>query len=164
MQFEEESRTALYIYMLRSLAAFSVLQRRSTCVSAEFPEKISHVIISAVQADLRNRKRAVLQKPHCLPNPVLIQIFHWRQPDGFFEKTAEVLLVKPDQGSQVTDVYFLLVMLPDVGRINPEINRMSMVFPEPLGPCKPYTVAPDSSRLIFCNTVVPLIFLEQLLI
>lgn len=47
MQFEEESRTALYIYMLRSLAAFSVLQRRSTCVSAEFPEKISHVIISA---------------------------------------------------------------------------------------------------------------------
>ena len=114
MQFEEESRTALYIYMLRSLAAFSVLQRRSTCVSAEFPEKISHVIISAVQADLRNRKRAVLQKPHCLPNPVLIQIFHWRQPDGFFEKTAEVLLVKPDQGSQVTDVYFLLVMLPDI--------------------------------------------------
>lgn len=125
MQFEEESRTALYIYMLRSLAAFSVLQRRSTCVSAEFPEKISHVIISAVQADLRNRKRAVLQKPHCLPNPVLIQIFHWRQPDGFFEKTAEVLLVKPDQGSQVTDVYFLLVMLLDVG--NRRLDRFHSV-------------------------------------
>ena len=123
MQFEEESRTALYIYMLRSLAAFSVLQRRSTCVSAEFPEKISHVIISAVQADLRNRKRAVLQKPHCLPNPVLIQIFHWRQPDGFFEKTAEVLWIHIQGRSQVLQIDFSVVMFLNIAE-----NLLVLIF------------------------------------
>ena len=74
MQFEEESRTALYIYMLRSLAAFSVLQRRSTCVSAEFPEKISQIVITTFQTDLHYRQVCFFQIMSCFFYPVCLSL------------------------------------------------------------------------------------------
>jgi len=33
----------------------------------------------------------------------------------FFEKTAEILLVQSDQGSQITDINFVLIMLLHIG-------------------------------------------------
>ena len=43
--------------------------------------------------------------------PVLIHIFHRRTPDYLLEKSAEILLIHPDQSCKVTYINFLFVVL-----------------------------------------------------
>lgn len=51
---------------------FAVLQRCGLGVSAEFPEKIPHIVITAFQADFCDWKAGVCKQPHGLADPVFI--------------------------------------------------------------------------------------------
>ncbi|GFI48852.1 hypothetical protein IMSAGC020_00047 [Lachnospiraceae bacterium] len=45
---------------------------------------------------------------------VFIEIFHGGAPDGFFEKTTEILFVHMDQRCQILDIYFFFIFFPDM--------------------------------------------------
>lgn len=72
---------------------YAVLERRGILKLAEFPDKISEIVEAAFQADFRDGKICFFQETDCVLDAVFIYIFHWRTPDGFFEKTAKILFI-----------------------------------------------------------------------
>ena len=83
--------------ILTLLCLLAILQRSGTGISPEFPEKIPHIVVATVQADLCDWKVAVFQKVLCLADTVFIEIFYGREPQGFSEKTAKILFIQSHQ-------------------------------------------------------------------
>lgn len=101
--------------ILTSLSSLAILQRSGIGISPEFPEKIPHIVVAAIQADFRDGKVAVFQKAHCLADTVFIEIFYWRKFQSFPEKTTEILFIQSYQCCQVTNIYFFLIMFTNIG-------------------------------------------------
>ena len=104
----------------------AVLQWCCWRIFPELSQEISQIIISAFQTDFRNCKVRLLQIMNSLFYPVLIHIFHRRTPDHLLEKSAEILLIHPDQSCKVTYINFLFVVLLYVSqccldRLNPVV-------------------------------------------
>ena len=89
----------------------AVLQWCCWRIFPELSQEISQIIISAFQTDFRNCKVRLLQIMNSLFYPVLIHIFHRRTPDHLLEKSAEILLIHPDQSCKVTYINFLFIVL-----------------------------------------------------
>lgn len=63
--------------ILTLLCLLAILQRSGIGISPEFPEKIPHIVVATVQADLCDWKVAVFQKVLSLADTVFIEIFYW---------------------------------------------------------------------------------------
>ena len=90
-----------------------VLEGSEAGVPFKFPEKISQIIKSAVQADVHDRLIRRLQKDDGLFDPVFVDIGYWGFSKDAFEKTAEILFVHIRIFSQIPDIDFFLIVFPD---------------------------------------------------
>ena len=72
---------------------FSVLQRCKAGIFFKFPEKVSEVMESAIQADVHHREIRGLEENDRLLDAIFINIGNRGFSKGFFEKTAEILFI-----------------------------------------------------------------------
>ena len=94
---------------------FSILHRCDGSLFLKFPEEIAQIEVAAFQTDFHHRELCLFEKLPGLFDSVLIDVFHWRASDDFFEKSAEVLFIHIDLTRQIADVKLIFVIFLDVG-------------------------------------------------
>lgn len=83
---------------------------------AEFPQKISQIVVSAFQTDLCHRQVCFFQKTLCLLDAVFVDILYRGAADGFFEQPAEILLVQIYLSGKMRNVYFVMIIILNISK------------------------------------------------